>query len=340
MMNAEPILAGVELGGTKVFVLRARGRTIWGREIIPTTTPAETLSRAVAILQRWHAETPFAAIGIGSFGPLRLDRHAPDFGFMLPTPKPGWAGADIFGTLTAPFDCPAAIDTDVNGAALAELRWGAGAQADIPSDSLCYITIGTGVGGGFAFNGRPVHGAMHPEIGHIRVPRAPGDSFAGSCPFHGDCIEGLVSGPALARRFGVPGHEIDAADPRWNNVANDIAHLVSTILLSTAARQVLIGGGVGMGRADLLNRVRKKVVAQLGGYLPHVDGDSVGRIVTAPLLGDQAGPLGAVALAMDALEGKGISSRPADEKAAGRSSARSGRPRPRPADRPPSDRGS
>ncbi|WP_313808536.1 ROK family protein [Sphingobium sp.] len=301
------MLAGVELGGTKVFVLRARGRTILDREMIPTTTSAETLGKAVAILEAWHARQPFAAMGIGSFGPLRLDPHAADFGIMLPTPKPGWAGADIFRTLTAPFDCPAVIDTDVNGAALAELRWGAGAQGPAPSDSLCYITIGTGVGGGFAFNGRTLRGAMHPEIGHIRVPRAPGDRFAGSCPFHGDCIEGLVSGPALAKRFGVPGHEIDPADPRWDDVANDIAHLVSTILLGTAARQLLIGGGVGMGRTGLLDSVREKVVTQLGGYLPHVDKDSIGRIVSAPLLGDQAGPLGAVALAMDALEGAGVS---------------------------------
>lgn len=301
-MNAESMLAGVELGGTKVFVLRARGRTILDREMIPTTAPEETLGKAVEILKAWHAQEAFAAIGIGSFGPLRLDPHAADFGIMLPTPKPGWAGADIFGTLTAPFDCPAVIDTDVNGAALAELRWGAGAQGPVPSDSLCYITIGTGVGGGFAINGRTLRGAMHPEIGHIRVPRAQGDSFTGNCPFHGDCIEGLVAGPALAKRFGVPGHEIDPADPRWDDVANDIAHLVSTILLGTAARQVLIGGGVGMGRTSLLDSVREKVVAQLGGYLPHVDSDSIGRIVSAPLLGDQAGPLGAVALAMDALE--------------------------------------
>jgi len=301
-MNADAMLAGVELGGTKVFVLRARGRDIIDRVMIPTTSPAETLGRAVDILKGWNEEEAFAAIGIGSFGPVRLDPHAADFGFMLPTPKPGWAGADIFGTLTAPFDCPAEIDTDVNGAALAELHWGAGAQGEVPSDSLCYITIGTGVGGGFAMNGRTVRGAMHPEIGHIRVPRAAGDGFAGHCPFHGDCIEGLVAGPALAKRFGVPGHEIDPADPRWDDVANDIAHLVSTILLGTAARQVLIGGGVGMGRADLLDRVREKVVAQLGGYLPHVDAQSIGGIVAPPLLGDQAGPLGAVALAMDALE--------------------------------------
>ncbi|WP_254302407.1 ROK family protein [Sphingobium chlorophenolicum] len=146
---------------------------------------------------------------------------------------------------------------------------------------------------------------MHPEIGHIRLPRAPGDDFAGNCPFHGDCIEGLVSGPALARRFGVPGHEIDDADPRWDHVVSDISHLVSTVLLGTSARQVLIGGGIGLGRPELLTRVREKSVVQLGGYLPHINGDSIQRIVAAPLLGDQPGPLGTVALAMDAL-GMGI----------------------------------
>lgn len=301
-MSALPYLAGVELGGTKVFVLRARGRTIEERVMIPTTTPQETLGAAAALLRRWHEAEPFEALGIGSFGPLRLDRAAADFGHMLPTPKPGWTGADIYGALAGVLPCPAAIDTDVNGAALAEVRWGAGAQGDGPSDCLCYITIGTGLGAGFALHGRPLHGAMHPELGHIMTRRAPGDSFEGACPFHGDCIEGLVSGPALAKRFGVTGDRIAADDPRWDDVAHDIAQMVGTILLTTAARQVLIGGGVGMGRTDLLERVRAKVVAQLAGYLPFVTEATIGSIVRPPALGDQAGPLGAVALAMDALE--------------------------------------
>ena len=294
-----PLVAGVELGGTKMVVLRARGREIVDRVTIPTTSPAETLGAGVELLTRWQAEEAFAALGIGSFGPLRLDRNAADFGHMLPTPKPGWTGANIYGVLIAALPCPAAIDTDVNGAALAEARWGAGAEADAPYDCLCYLTIGTGLGGGFALHGKALHGAMHPELGHILIRRAPGDSFAGACPFHGDCIEGLVSGPALAARFGVPGDRIAADDPRWDDVAHDIAQLVGTILLTTAARQVLIGGGVGMGRADLLDRVRAKVVAQLGGYLPFVDAGSIATIVRTPVLGDQAGPLGAVALAMD-----------------------------------------
>jgi fructokinase len=297
-----PLVAGVELGGTKMVVLRARGREIIERVTIPTTSPAETLGAGVALLTGWQAEEPFAALGIASFGPLRLDRSAPDFGHMLPTPKPGWTGADIYGGLSAALPCPAAIDTDVNGAALAEARWGAGAEGDAPSDCLCYLTIGTGLGGGFALHGRPLHGAMHPELGHILIRRAPGDAFAGACPFHGDCIEGLVSGPALAARFGVAGDRIAADDPRWDDVAHDIAQLVGTILLTTAARQILIGGGVGMGRADLLDRVRAQVVAQLGGYLPFVDATSIATIVRTPALGDQAGPLGAVALAVDMIK--------------------------------------
>lgn len=299
-----PLFAGVELGGTKMILLRARGRDIIERVSIPTTTPGETLAAAANRLRAWQAEEAFAALGIASFGPLRLDRAADDFGHMLPTPKPGWTGADIYGALGGPLACPAAIDTDVNGAALAEARWGAGAEGETPSDALCYLTIGTGLGGGFALHGRALHGAMHPELGHIAIRRAPGDDFSGACPFHGDCIEGLVCGPALAQRFGVAGDQIQADDPRWDHVAHDIARLVGTILLTTAARQVLIGGGVGIGRAALLDVVRAKVVAQLGGYLPFVDADSIKSIVRLPALGDQAGPLGAVALAMDALEAR------------------------------------
>lgn len=301
-MSSAPLIAGVELGGTKVFILRARGREIVERVMIPTTTPDETLGEAARLLRRWHGEEAFEALGIGSFGPLRLDRAAADFGHMLPTPKPGWSGADIYGALAGIMPCPAAIDTDVNGAALAEARWGAGVEDGAPSDCLCYITIGTGLGAGFALHGRPLHGAMHPELGHILTRRAADDSFAGSCIFHGDCIEGLVSGPALAKRFGVTGDQIAADDPRWDDVAHDIAQLVGTILLTTAARQVLIGGGVGMGRTDLLDRVRTKVVAQLAGYLPFVTDATIGRIVRPPALGEQAGPLGAVALALDALD--------------------------------------
>lgn len=297
-MTDEPLIAGVELGGTKTVVLRARGRTLIDEVRIATTHAAATLDAAAQVLRGWQAEEAFAALGIASFGPLRLDPAAPDYGHMLQTPKPGWAGADLLGALAARLACPAAIDTDVNGAALAEARWGAGAG----SDALCYITIGTGVGGGLVLDGRPVHGALHPELGHILVRRAPGDAFAGTCPFHGDCVEGLISGPALAARFGAEGDAIADDDPRWADAAHDLAQLVGTMLLTTAARTVLIGGGVGLGRPHLTARCRAILLDQLGGYLPFVTADSVEGIIRPPALGPQAGPLGAIALGLRALE--------------------------------------
>lgn len=296
-MQPDPLFAGVEIGGTKTIVLLARGRDILRELSIPTAGPAATLEQASVLLRQWHDECGFAALGIASFGPLDLDRSSLGHGHMLPTPKAGWSGADILGTLTNGLDCPAAIDTDVNGAALAEYMWGAGARKDGPPDSLCYITIGTGIGGGFVINGRPLHGAMHPEIGHIRVRRASGDDFPGVCPFHGDCIEGLVSGPALAARFGRSGTEIPADDPRWAHVCDEIAQLLGSLLLMAAPRLILIGGGVGMGRAGLLQPIRERLVKRLAGYLAYVNEETVHDIVRPPVLGEKAGPLGAVALA-------------------------------------------
>lgn len=299
----DPLCAGVELGGTKTIVLLAQGRDILRQQSIPTSAPAATLTQASTLLRQWHDECGFAALGIASFGPLDLDRSSPGYGLMLPTPKAGWSGADILGKLTDELGCPAAIDTDVNGAALAELMWGAGLRNGGP-DSLCYITIGTGVGGGFIVDGKPLHGAMHPEIGHIRVRRASGDDFPGVCPFHGDCIEGLVSGPALAARFGMTGAAIATDDPRWDHVCDEIAQLLSSILLTAAPRLILIGGGVGTARAGLLHPIRERLVEQLAGYLPYVDEATVCNIVQAPALGERAGPLGAIALAKIAAAGE------------------------------------
>ncbi len=295
-----PLVAGVELGGTKLILATARGQALERRHAIPTGAPDETLAQAAAILREWHAQEPVAALGIASFGPIMLDRSRPDYGRMLPTPKPGWSGADIVGPLAAALPAlPHAFDTDVNGAALAEARWGAGRGETAPS--LCYITIGTGLGGGIVIDGRPVHGALHPEIGHVRIRRAPGDGFAGVCPFHGDCIEGLVSGPALAARFGMPGDHIPADHPGWDVVASDIAELLASLLLTTSVRRVLIGGGVGLGQAHLLPHIRMRLVEGLSGYLPHVTAATVGSIVTPPVLGADAGPLGAIAMALAAL---------------------------------------
>lgn len=292
---AEPRIAGVELGGTKTILVLANGTEIVEQVSIPTQTPDITLAAANARLREWHAAAPIAALGIASFGPLDLAH-----GFMLPTPKPHWTDAPIRDALNAGIDGPVVIDTDVNGAALAEYRWGAGAQHGFTS--LCYITIGTGLGGGIVIDGVPLHGAMHPEIGHIRVRRAPGDDFAGVCRFHGDCLEGLVSGPALAARFGMDGSQIPDNHPGWQNVAIEIADAIATLFLMTSVEAVLIGGGVGTARASLLPAIRACVLESLAGYLPFVTSDSVATRIAHPALGDRAGPMGALALALDALD--------------------------------------
>ncbi|MGD9810234.1 MAG: ROK family protein [Sphingobium sp.] len=289
--------AGVELGGTKTIVVLARGTQIVREAVIRTGLPETCLTEASAVLRQWQREAEFDALGIASFGPLELDPSAPAYGHMLDTPKQGWAGAEILGMLSAGLDCPVVIDTDVNGAALAETLWGAGAEVAGASDCLCYLTIGTGLGAGFVVNGRPLHGAMHPEAGHLRMRRGPGDDFPGVCPFHGDCIEGLVSGPALAARFGMPGEQVPDGDPRWAHVADALAELVSSILLMTSARMVLIGGGVGTTRPALRQLVRERVVSALAGYLPFVTTGTIADIIREPALGTRAGPLGAIALA-------------------------------------------
>ncbi|WP_066658158.1 MULTISPECIES: ROK family protein [unclassified Sphingomonas] len=288
--------AGIELGGTKAIAVLAQGDAIVERQSIATGEPVATLTALRAILDGWATRAPLAGLGIASFGPIQLDPRDPQFGHILATPKPGWTGAPVAALLSGGLACPMAIDTDVNGAALAEYRWGAAQRCD----SLCYLTIGTGLGGGLLIGGRPVHGAMHPEIGHIRLRRAAGDVFAGNCPFHCDCIEGLVSGPALAARFGMDPATAPDDDPIWRHVAADIAELCCAILLTTSARRILFGGSVALSRAFILPWVREIVVAQLESYLPFLTPVAVSEIIQPAGLGADAGPLGAIALAQAA----------------------------------------
>jgi len=274
--------AGVELGGTKCVVLLARGPDeILARETIPTTTPDETLDRIAAILSRWQ----FDALGIASFGPLDLGR-----GRILNTPKPGWAGAELLERFNAAV--PVALDTDVNGAALAEMRWGCG----VGTDDFAYVTVGTGVGVGLIANGMPMRGLGHCELGHIRVARVEGDAFPGSCPFHGDCVEGLASGSSLAARVGPENvEEIAPDDPLWDSVAWTLSQLCHAIVCAAAPRTIAIGGGVVENQPQLLARVQSLLVESLNGFI-EIPGD----YVRSPALGRDAGPLGAIALAMTA----------------------------------------
>lgn len=290
-------IAGLELGGTKAIALLWQDGVIVEDVRVPTRDHEALFADILPVMHRWWADRPFDAIGIGSFGPVTLDPAAPDYGCIRTTPKAGWGGAPVLPPLRDAFACPIAIDTDVNAAAMAEYRWGAGQG----TGSLLYLTIGTGLGGGALVNGMPLHGRLHPEMGHIALRRQAGDGFVGVCPFHGDCAEGLLSGPALARRFGASAETVPTDDPRWDAPVADLAQLLVTLLHSFAPDCILVGGGVGMGAAAMLDRARNLLPALLGGYYPDVDQSVLDQIVRQPALGDQAGPLGAIAVGLSAL---------------------------------------
>ena len=257
----------------------------------PTTTAVDTLTRAVAFLDAHDV----AAVGIASFGPLDLDANSPTAGFITDTPKAGWSRVDIAGAFRRALAVPISIDTDVNAAALGEYRWGAGAGCD----PVVYLTVGTGIGGGVIAGGRPLHGLVHPEMGHMRIPRDPGDAFEGICPFHGDCLEGLASGPAIHARRGLPGEGLRVDDPVWTLEAQYLALGIANIVTVLSPQRIIVGGGV-MRHPSLLGRVRADVQRILGGYVraPAVI-DAIDRFIVAPALGERAGVLGAFALAQE-----------------------------------------
>ncbi len=294
--KGEPLIAGVELGGTKGVAVIARGTEIIATQRVPTTTPAKTLGALADWLREKQEETPYVALGIASFGPLGLNPSRADYGFITATTKPDWSQTDVLGAFKSWFAGPIGFDTDVNGPALAEGRWGAA----VGCTSHVYLTIGTGVGGGLVVNGAPVHGLVHPEMGHVRVRRVAGDAFAGACPFHGDCLEGLVSGPALAARTGMKGEELAQDHPVWANVAQEIAELLTTLILIASPQKILIGGGVGMGQSFLFPLIRDAVAARLKAYVAGLDREALDALIMPPALGAEAGPLGAIALGQGA----------------------------------------
>jgi fructokinase len=279
------LIAGVEIGGSKTVVLLARGREIVEQRRIATTTPRETLDACRDALLAWAHHGPPAALGIGSFGPLDLAA-----GRIAVTPKPGWSGTAVVGHFDG-LDMPTAFDTDVAAAALAEARWGAAVGTTVSA----YLTVGTGIGLGLVVDGRPVHGLMHPEIGHVRV--AHDRSFTGICPFHGDCLEGLASGPAIAARTGMPADALPADHPVWTQVAGELGEMVAMLFLTVSPERVVIGGGVGGGQPQMLDMIRDRVAARLAGYIAPLTRASLDRILCPPKLGMLSGPLGTIALA-------------------------------------------
>jgi fructokinase len=299
MTDAPRLFGAVEAGGTKFIVAVGNDRgEILAQERFPTADPTSTLAATQDFLrQRSQALGTLAAIGFASFGPVELDKTSSRYGFMGRTPKPGWSGTDIAGTLAREFSCPIGFDTDVNAAALAEHRWGAAQDVN----TLVYLTIGTGIGGGVLVDGAPIHGLMHPEIGHIYLRRHPLDlGFDGVCPFHRDCLEGVASGPAIIARTGATLRQLDESHPQWEIEADYLGQLCAQLVATVSPQRIIMGGGV-MSQARLLPLIRPRLRHWLGGYIDRSEiQGGADRYVVAPDLGDRAGVLGALVLAMDA----------------------------------------
>jgi fructokinase len=288
------LLGGIEAGGTKFLcsVTDRDGSTL--RETrIATSTPAETLGAVNTFFrdaQRTHGS--LSALSAGSFGPLSLNPLAANHGHITSTPKPGWENVDLLGRLRHGIDAPMTLDTDVNCAAVGERLFGSGQGLD----SFCYVTIGTGIGVGLLIGGAPHGGANHPEAGHIAVPRAPGDdAFAGICPFHGDCLEGLACGPAMRARWGVPAEQLPADHPAWDIAADYIAALCATLTYVIRPDRIIVGGGVM--QPQMYPRVRAALVTKLAGYDASMRTIDMGDYIAAPTAGASAGLTGALALA-------------------------------------------
>jgi fructokinase len=285
----EQIYGGVETGGTWcVCALGTGPDDLRQCDQFRTGEPEETLPRVVEFF-RSHARP--AAIGIGSFGPVDLDPSSPTWGHVTTTPKPGWQGVSVAPVLADALGAPVAFDTDVNAAAIGEHRWGAGRGVG----SLCYLTVGTGIGAGLVVDGDPVRGLVHPEVGHIRVPLA--DDFEGVCPAHGNCWEGVACGPALEQRWGRRPDELPDEHEAWGQEAEYLALGILSIVLVASPERVIVGGGV-MERHGLLAMVRERLRALNAGYLDTpLLGARIHEYLVAPALGDRAGVLGAIALA-------------------------------------------
>jgi len=299
--SSSALLGGMEAGGTKFVcgVARADG-TLLETVRLPTTTPEETLGAAASLFEDAAARLgSLAALGIGSFGPLSLNPAAADYGHITATPKPGWSDIDLLGIFRERFDVPMALDTDVNAAAVGEWLFGKARGLD----TFCYVTIGTGIGVGLMIGGAPHGGANHPEAGHMRVSRAPGDdSFEGLCPFHKDCLEGLASGPAMKARWGIRPPDLPDDHPAWAIEADYIASLCVNLTYVVRPERIILGGGV-MQRSHIYALVRAALATKLAGYDASVGRIDLDAYISEPGAGSSAALWGAVATAYRLIDG-------------------------------------
>ena len=285
------LYGGIETGGSKWECAIGTGpEDLRAEATISTTEPEETIAAAVAFFEQ---NGPVEAIGIGSFGPIDRDSSSATWGHITTTPKPGWAHTDVGQEIRRRLSVPVAFDTDVNAAALGEQRWGA-AQG---LETFCYVTVGTGIGGGGMADGRLLHGLVHPEFGHMRIPHdRTADPFAGVCPYHGDCWEGLASGRSIAARWGRPAEELAGVETVWELEARYLALGLVCVIFVLSPERIVIGGGV-LRTPGLLELVRRHIAALLNGYLQTPAVRDLGSYVTLPALGSRSGVLGAIALA-------------------------------------------
>jgi len=295
-----PLWGGIEAGGTKFVCAVGSGPNDLRAEVtLPTTSPDETIERAIQFFRAQRLGEPIRAIGIAAFGPVDPNPDSPTFGYITTTPKPGWGNTDFAGRVQRALRVPVGFDTDVNGAALGEHRWGA-AQG---LDTFIYLTIGTGIGGGGMVNGKLIHGLMHPEMGHIRIPHDRAlDPYAGACPYHGDCLEGLADGPALLGRWGQRGETLPPEHPAWPLEAHYLALGLVSFICTISPQRLILGGGI-MQQSQLFPLIRREVQVLLNGYIsaPAIISD-IEHYIVPPSLGSRAGVLGAIALAQDAAE--------------------------------------
>lgn len=295
------LVGGIEAGGTKFICSVGNGpEELQAETRFPTTIPDETLSQAISFFKEQETQIePLSAIGVASFGPVDPDPDSPTFGFITSTPKTDWANTDFVGALRDHFHVPVGFDTDVNGAALAEGKWGAAAGLH----TFIYLTIGTGIGGGALVNGRLLHGLIHPEMGHIRLHHDwERDPFPGNCPYHGDCLEGMAAGPAIEARWGQKGQELEPGHPAWDLEAEYLAQALQSLVCVLSPQRIIMGGGV-MNQPELITKVREKTATYLNDYIQHpAITDHINEYIVLPALGGRAGVLGAIALGLLALK--------------------------------------
>ena len=287
----------VETGGTKMVCAIVGGPDDVRDEVrFPTTTPQENIPQIIEYLRMHHARTPLTAVGIGSFGPIVLDRADPNYGCVAPTTKPGWSGAPVVAPIQAALGIPVGFDLDVTTAGLGELEWGAG----VGLEHIVYYTIGTGIGAGVISRGQPLACMAHPEAGHQRISRHPQDVFPGFCVFHDDCLEGLACGPSIEKRWGVKAHLLPPDHQAWVFEADYVAQAVMNTILFVSPQRIILGGGV-MEQLHLFPMIRRRVIERLNGYI-NLDAITkrIDEYIVPPALGNRAGMLGALVLAMRA----------------------------------------